>query len=205
MACRFSVSDLSPPVSGVGAIKGDGKDFEGLSGALKGSRKDPFSRDLYRCFLCGGKKRGPKVGKTKCGKGTKVMAIVDNRSLPIALSVESAAPHESRLVEGTLRERYTQDFPHRLIGDKAYDSDVLDAQLARRYRIALIAPHKSNRVKPPTQDGRALRRYKRRWKIERFFAWLQRFRRVETRYEYKAENFLGMVQLASIIIMLRYL
>jgi len=52
-----------------------------------------------------------------------------------------------------------------LIGDKAYDSDPLDERL-RAEGIELIAPHKTNRVKPATQDGRKLRRYQRRWKIE---------------------------------------
>jgi hypothetical protein len=47
----------------------------------------------------------------------------------------------------------------------------------------MIAPHKSNRVKPATQDGRALRRYCRRWKVERSNAWLQNFRRIATRFE----------------------
>ena len=133
------------------------------------------------------------------------MAITDNSSLPLSLSIASASPHESQLVDTAIRERHTKDLPLRLIGDKAYDSDPLDARLAASYRIWLIAPHKSNRRKKATQDGRALRRYKRRWKVERFFAWLFHFRRVETRYEVKAENFLGIVQLASTVILLRYL
>jgi transposase len=48
-----------------------------------------------------------------------------------------------------------------------------------------------------------LRRYKRRWKIERLNAWWQNFRRVQVRYEYKVENFLGLVQLACILILLK--
>ncbi len=56
----------------------------------------------------------------------------------------------------------------------------------------------------PTQDGRPLRRYRRRWTVERFFAWLQWFRRLVTRYEYHIENFLGMVRLGCMEIMLRY-
>jgi hypothetical protein len=47
----------------------------------------------------------------------------------------------------------------------------MDAELAQ-LGIELIAPHRRNRKKPKTQDGRPLRRYKRRWKIERLFAWL---------------------------------
>jgi transposase len=67
----------------------------------------------------------------------------------------------------------------------------------------LIAPHKSNRVKPPTQGGRALRRYRRRWKVERLSARLQNFRRVATRFDYHVENFLGFVHLGCIKILLR--
>jgi transposase len=65
-------------------------------------------------------------------------------------------------------------------------------------------PHRSNR-KNHTQDGRSLRRYRRRWKMERFFAWLQHFRRIQTRWEYHLQNFLGMVHLACAIILLRHL
>ena len=60
--------------------------------------------------------------------------------------------------------------PERMIGDRAYDSDRLDQQLRQQYGIELIAPHKSVRVNAATQDGRPLRRYPRRWKIERLFA-----------------------------------
>lgn len=71
--------------------------------------------------------------------------------------------------------------------------------------INLIAPHKSNRVKEPTQDGRILRRYQRRWKVERLNAWLQNFRRLVTRFEHKPANFLGFLQFACALILSRYL
>ena len=90
-----------------------------------------------------------------------------------------------------------------MIGDKAYDSDSLDKNLLAKYGIEMIAPNRRNRGK--TQDLRPLRRYRRRWKIERLFAWLYNFRRVAVRYEYHAENFLAMVQLAFAIILLRHL
>jgi transposase len=89
-----------------------------------------------------------------------------------------------------------------LVGDRAYDSDPLDEALEEQ-GIEMIAAHRKNRRKTKTQDGRKLRRYKRRWKIERLFAWLSNFRRLVVRYEYKAENFLGMVQLGCIVILLR--
>jgi len=90
-----------------------------------------------------------------------------------------------------------------VIGDKAYDSDRLDHRLEEQRSVEMIAPHRGNRCKPPTQDGRSLRRYKRRWKIERLFAWLQNFRRLVVRYEYHLCNFLAMVKLGAIVILLR--
>ncbi len=108
------------------------------------------------------------------------------------------------LVEETLRKRFTEKLPERMIGDLAYDSDPLDAQL-QQYHVDLISPHRENRSKKPTQDGRKLRRYKRRWKVERLFSWLQNFRRLVTRYEYHQENFEGFVLLGCIILLLRHL
>jgi len=108
------------------------------------------------------------------------------------------------LVEETLHESFAPETPQRLIGDKAYDSDELAERLDRLWGINLIAPNRSNR-KVKTQDGRELRRYKRRWKIERFFAWLQNFRRLVVRYDYYAENFQAFVHLGCIIILLRHL
>jgi transposase len=143
------------------------------------------------------------VGKTKRGKGTKVMAIADRAGLPLAVHVEAASPHEVTLVEPTLAACVVDARPEHLIGDKAYDSDPLDERLAEQ-GIELIAPHRSNRKQPKTQDGRPLRRYKRRWKVERLFAWLQNFRRILVRHEYYAENYLGFVQVGCTIILLRW-
>ncbi len=142
------------------------------------------------------------MGATKRGKGTKLMAVADRSGLPAAILAESASPHEVKLVEKTVCERFIDERPRKIIGDKAYDSDPLNAELAK-LDIELIALHKANRKKAQTHDGRKLRRYKRRWKIERLFAWLHNFRRVVVRYEYQAENFLGFVHLACIKILLR--
>lgn len=131
------------------------------------------------------------------------MAIADGTGLPIAVWVESASPHEITLVDATLDNRLVSDHPKRLIGDKAYDSDPLDRRLLKERNVEMIAPHKSNRKKPKTQDGRKLRRYKRRWKIERLFAWFHNFRRLISRYEYYPENFLGFLYLACIVIVLK--
>lgn len=159
-------------------------------------------RMLYRRNLYGGEKRGFGIGKTKRGKGTKLMAVADGAGIPLAVHATSASPHEVTLVLDTLKERFLRQRPVRLIGDRAYDSDPLDETLAKQ-KIELISPHKFNRVKPTTQDGRVLRRYTRRWKIERLFAWLQNYRRVLVRHDYHLENFLGFVHLACILILMR--
>jgi transposase len=133
------------------------------------------------------------------------MAICDGHGLPLAVHVASASPYEPHLVPATLDARFLPDLPARLIGDRGYDSDPLDALLRERYGVEMIAAHKRNRRRAPTQDGRALRRRRRRWKIERLFAWLQNSRRLVTRWEYHVENFLGMLQLACARILLRHL
>lgn len=130
------------------------------------------------------------------------MAISDGNGLPIAAVIESASPAECRLVERTLEERIVSIRGSMLIGDKAYDSDGLDAALWLRHHIDLVAPHRRNRRRPKTQDGRNLRRYVRRWKIERCFAWLHNFRRIVVRWERKAENFLAFVRLGMIKVLL---
>ena len=103
------------------------------------------------------------------------MAVADRNGLPIAVGIGSGERHETKFVFPTLWARFVGPMPEHLIGDKAYDSDALDAEL-RIFGIELIAPNKSNRSQ--TQDRRALRRYRRRWHVERLFAWLFRFRRL---------------------------
>ena len=132
------------------------------------------------------------------------MGIADSHGLPLALRTESASPAEVTLVEATLDERVIAEVPERLIGDKAYDSDGLDQKLMENYGTEMIAPNKTNR-RIKTQDGRPLRRFARRWKIERLFAWLFNFRRLVVRYEYHADNFQGFIHLAAAVILLRYL
>ena len=131
------------------------------------------------------------------------MAICDRHGLPVAVHVASASPYEPHLVPATLDARFLKDLPARLIGDRGYDSDALDAQLLKDYGIEMIARNRRGRRR--TQDGRAARRTKRRWKIERLFAWLHNSRRLVTRWEYSIDNFLGFLQLACAKILLRHL
>ena len=88
------------------------------------------------------------MGKTKRGKGSKIMVIADRQGLPVAVHVESATPHEVRLVQATLAKRFVRQLPERLIGDNAYESDRLDADLARG------GVERSRRTGGPGHDGR---------------------------------------------------
>jgi transposase len=106
-------------------------------------------------------------------------------------------------VEYVLAGSFLDQLPARIIGDKASDSDPLDAKLAEQYGIELIAPKWRNGCK--SQDRRHLRRYRRRWKVERLFAWLHHFRRLMTRWEYHIEDFLGFVHLGCLKLLLGYL
>jgi len=144
---------------------------------------------------------GEGIGLTKRGKGVKIMGIVDRNGLPLAVSTHAANHHEVTLVQLSFEFYMIEAKPEKLIGDRAYDSDKLDEEL-RAEGIEMIAPHRNNRLeRNKTQDGRRLRRYQRRWLVERFFAWLQWHRRLLVRWEFYAANFLGFVQLASIVIL----
>ena len=149
-----------------------------------------------------GKKGGAEVGKTKRGKGTKIMLLVDGEGTPLAANTCSASPNEVTLIEPLLDRRMRLRRPQRLIYDRAADSDPLRQRLAQR-RIELICPHRINRKKPATQDGRKLRRYKRRYKVERSISWLFNFRRLVVRYERHATLFLSLVHLACMFTILQ--
>jgi transposase len=106
-------------------------------------------------------------------------------------------PHGGRPRPGRPRQK-----PERVIADKGYDSDPLRQRLRRR-GIELIVPHRKNRRKPPTQDGRALRRYKRRWTVERTIAWLGNFRRLVGRYDRSLTIYRAFFHIACFMITLR--
>jgi transposase len=200
-----ALPNLSSTLSAVATLRAAHALAAETGRGLTRPRQARSQRSVHRRQLQRREKRGSGVGPTKRGKGSKIVAIADRHGLPIAVHVASARPNEAILVEATLEQRFLREAPARLIGDKAYDSDPLDQRLRDTLGVQLISPHRWNRSKPVTQDGRALRRYRRRWKIERLFAWLHNFRRIVVRWEYHAENFLAMIQLACAVILLRHL
>ncbi len=162
---------------------------------------------LYECFIdgtfCKARGGGDGIGCTKAGKGVKIMVLVDARGLPVAVDTTSASRHESQLVQRLFDFMLTAEVPPRVIGDKAYDSDRLDEQLAHQ-GIEMIAPHRrSRKLENITQDGRSLRRYDRRWKVERTISWIQNFRRLCIRWEKSATMFQGFLHLGCTMLLLK--
>jgi transposase len=194
------------PVGGTGTVAENLAHFSvaaGRGGSLG------LAGSLHRRQLRTGEKRGFGVGKTKRGKGSKWMVVVDGQGIPLGGAITSASPAEVRLAEETLatikvprqgRGR-PKSRPQRLIGDKAYDSDKLRARLAGK-GIRLLVPYRRNR-KGKINSPEVKERYRHRWKIERTFAWLGNFRRLVVRYERLITVYSGFFHLACIIIALR--
>ncbi|CAI4030662.1 transposase [Nitrospira tepida] len=173
---------------------------------LANTLREDGALDEAECFIdatfASAKGGGEQIGPTKRGKGVKILAIVDRHGLPLSVSTHAANHHEVTLVQLSFDFYMIEAKPEHLIGDRAYDSDKLDDAL-KQQGVEMIAPHRANRRKRKTQDGRRLRRDERRWLVERFFAWMQWRRRLLVRWEYYATNFLGFVQLAVMVILLR--
>jgi transposase len=130
------------------------------------------------------------------------MLLVDGAGLPLSIDVDSASPGEVTLIEPLLEQAVVTRLPNRLIYDRAADSDPLRERLAER-GVELICPHRRGRKRPVTQDGRPLRRYRKRWIVERTIGWLKAYRRLVTRYEFYAFLFHSFAKLACLMIVLR--
>src|SRR6202140_84464 len=195
----------------LGRARGLAHHLARILGGTEPTRATRLERIVSGRQFRSGEKRGCKVGKTKRGKGTKWMVVVDGQGVPLGKQLYSASPNEVRLAEETLASIHVarrnrggrpRQKPQRVIADRAYDSDPLRGRLAVR-EIELIAPHRWNRSKPRTQDGRALRRYRRRWKVERTLAWLGNFRRLVVRYDRSDVIYEAFFHIACFMITLR--
>jgi transposase len=137
------------------------------------------------------------------------MVLVDGAGTPLGAYLDSASPAEVKLLENTLATVKVKHSgpgrprtrPERLIADRGYDSDAARAALRKR-GIEPIIPHRKNRTKPPTQDGRALRRYRRRWIVERTIGWIGNFRRLTVRYDRLMETYGGFFHMACALLTL---
>ena len=171
-----------------------------------------LGRGLPGRDLRAGEKRGSAVGKTRRGKGTKCVVVVDGRGIPLGAQLASAQISEFRLAESTLARvrvpRGGRGRPRkrlrRVIADRGYDSDQLRKRLWQQ-GTELIAPYLRSRKQRRFEDKRKLRRYRRRWKVERTNAWLQNFRRIQVRYDRILSVYQGFFHCACLIITLRHL
>ncbi len=139
------------------------------------------------------------------------MVEVDGAGIPPGDHLHAVPPCGIRLAEATLqtirvgRRHHAgrpRQKPARVIVGRSYDCDPLRKQLARR-GIELIAPRHKNRRNPPTQDGRALRPYKRRWRADRMITWLGNSRRLVVRYDRSLTVYRAFFHIACFMIVLR--
>ncbi len=145
----------------------------------------------------GGKKGGADeaLGRSRGGFGTKIHVIVDALGNPVEFVLTGGQEADVTQAEPLIRANKADAY----ILDRAYDSDAVVAAAKRRGAGAVI-PSKKNRKVPREYDKDL---YKERKKVEWFINLLKQYRRVATRYEKTARNFLGFVHVASIMILLR--
>jgi transposase len=137
------------------------------------------------------------------------MVLVDGQGVPLGVHLSSASTAEVSLAETTLaqvavptgRRGRPRMKPQRIVADRGYVSRPLWERLRRRGIDLIVPPRRSQHTH--YVDGRKLRRYRRRWKIERTNAWLLNFRRLTVRYEHQLERYRAFVYLACALITLR--
>jgi transposase len=143
-----------------------------------------------------GRKRGEQkqaVGRSRGGRNTKIHALADAKGRLIAILLTGGEAHDCPVAEQLIRNVKP---PKHMLGDKAYDSAELRDELDARGTKPVI-PNRSNR-KLPFSFSRRL--YRLRWRIENAFNRLKDFRRVATRYDRLARNFLASVCLAAALV-----
>ena len=203
-----AASDLSElqnrasPVSVLMLQRGFASNSDGCCQRASRQRGAGRRREFHRRDLCNGQGRGRGDRPDQAWKRHENHGDSGSHGLPLSVSTHAANHHEVRLVQLCFDFYMIEAKPEIVIGDRAYDSDPLGNDL-RKDGIELVAPHRSNRRKCATQDGRRLRRYARRWLVERFFAWIQWQRRILVRWEFYPKNFLGFVQLACLVILFK--
>jgi transposase len=135
------------------------------------------------------------LGRSRGGFGTKIHAAVSGLGLPVKLALTPGQAADVTQAKGLI-----QGVPAGVvIGDKGYDSaDVVAA--VRGQGAEAVIPSRKNAKCPRVIDQD---RYKDRSLVERFWARAKQYRRVATRFDKKAQNFLAFVHLAAIMVLLR--
>jgi transposase len=134
----------------------------------------------------------------------KLALVVERTGVPLGVEIAAANVPEVRLAEpvlATIPSGVSIPWEVPVVADRGYDSDPLREDLATDgYR--LLAPHRKNRTKPSANDGRRMRRYRRRYVVERTIGWLHAYRRVLVRHEWWEFLYHGFVQMACTLIAL---
>jgi putative transposase len=134
------------------------------------------------------------LGRSRGGFSTKLHAAVNGLGLPVALRLTPGQQADVTQAAALLAGYQ----PEAVLADKGYDSDAL-VQAIEATGAAAVIPPKRNRKEPRAYDRVV---YKERNQVERFMNRLKHYRRVATRYEKTARNFLGFVYVASIMVLL---
>jgi transposase len=128
----------------------------------------------------------------------KLEVVTDAGGLPLGMTVAAANVGEQELLVPALHDVPVAIPPGTpVIADKGHDSDSLRDDLEAEGLVPVI-PHRKNRVRASRNDGRRLRRYRRRWKIERTNAWLHCYRALAVRWSHYLFIYIGLVYLAFI-------
>jgi len=136
------------------------------------------------------------LGRSRGGLTTKIHVVVDAQGLPIRLGLTAGQAHDGQIADTLLDHLVPRTI---VLADKAYDADRIRELIQDQGATPNIPPKSNRRWKPCFSK----RLYRERNLIERFFSKLKHFRRVATRYDKLAANFLAMIQLASMRLWLR--
>lgn len=143
------------------------------------------------------------MGRSRGGYGTKVHLVTDGRGLPLGVDVSPGQSHESRsftdvLHAVPLRRARGRNWPSQMAGDKGYSFGRIRTWLWRRH-IEPVIPQRSDQVGRRGGCRRFDRQaYRRRNVVERCIGWMKECRRVATRFEKLAVNYVAMLKLAMI-------
>jgi transposase len=135
-----------------------------------------------------------QLGRSRGGVSTKIHVAVDGLGKPTQIILSPGQDHDVTKAPDLIRDSEAE----KVIADKAYDSDTLIAQIEAQGATPVIPP-RENRKEPRGYDQQE---YKKRNVVERFISRLKQCRRVATRYEKTARNFLGFVLFASTLVAL---
>ena len=138
------------------------------------------------------------MGRSRGGLTTKIHALVDANGNPIALKLSEGQAHDGRSAFSLLGRIGPGEI---LLGDRAYDSDLIRQTVAEQGGWANIRPLAHRRR--GTAFSPFLYRYRNL--VERFFSKLKHFRGIATRFEKHDANYLALVKLAAARIWMRFM